>query len=153
VLSIDRLAKISLHTLAFNRHPEDIGDALKKHDVALSKLPFQPAIDFKDPVRSAITLEDYVYGAPDTVLDQQFRGTESLFNIEVVRNDRFAGMKRIAGRDAVSAPRVATPTTSGPQPTPAQTRKRFSSRRYFRTLANSALNPSATRRAAWSSNS
>jgi hypothetical protein len=39
LLAIDRLAKISLHTLASNRHPEDIGDALKKHDVALSKFP------------------------------------------------------------------------------------------------------------------
>ncbi len=35
---------------------------------------------------------------PDTVLDQQFRGTEPFFDVEVVRNDRFAGMKRIAGR-------------------------------------------------------
>src|SRR3954468_23615859 len=43
--------------------------------------------------------------------------------------------------DAISAPTVALPTISDPQPTPAQTRKRLSCGMYFRTLAKSALSP------------
>jgi hypothetical protein len=45
----------------------------------------------------------------------------------------------------MSAPMVALPTTSGPQPTPAQTRNRLSSGKYFRILAKSApQSPPAT---------
>jgi hypothetical protein len=48
------------------------------------------------PVRSTVSLENDVHGAPDTVLDQQFRGPESLLNIQVVRNDRLAPRMQLA---------------------------------------------------------
>ena len=81
LLPIERLPEIALHALPFNRHPEDVGDALQKYDIALGEFTFRPAVNFEHPVRSTISLENDVHGAPDTVLDQQFRGPESLLNI------------------------------------------------------------------------
>ena len=50
LLPIERLPEIAFHALPFNRHPQDVGDALQKYDIALDEFTFRPAINFEHPV-------------------------------------------------------------------------------------------------------
>src|SRR5262249_48608622 len=76
----------------------DVGDAAQEYDVALAELAFGAAVDLENAERNALAPEDDVHGAPDAVLNQQFRGAEPLLDFEMIRDHGFSGLQRISGR-------------------------------------------------------
>ena len=98
LLAIERLAEISFHALSFDRHAQDVGDTLQKDDIALGEFAFRPAIDLEHSVWLPISLQDHVHGTPDAVLHQEFGRAKALFDIQMVGDDRLAGVQRVSGR-------------------------------------------------------
>jgi hypothetical protein len=55
------------------------------------------AIDFEYAIRSPVSLKDHVHGAANAVLHQEFGRAKALFDIQMVGNDRLAGVQRVSG--------------------------------------------------------
>ena len=96
--------QFALILLLLDRHPEDVCGALQKRYVVFAKLAFGFAVDFQHAEWRAVALENDIHGTANAVLDQEFGRAKALFDIQMVRNDRFAGVQRVSGwRRHVSA--------------------------------------------------
>jgi hypothetical protein len=51
LLAIERMTKISFHSLPLDRHAEKVGNALQKHDVILGEFILRAAVDFEHTIR------------------------------------------------------------------------------------------------------
>src|SRR5262249_45607303 len=73
LLPIECLAKVLFHALALDCHAEDVGDPAQKYDIGFAEFAFGLAVHLENPKRSAVAAEDDVHGAPDAILNEQFR--------------------------------------------------------------------------------
>jgi hypothetical protein len=69
LLTIDRLAEISFHALSFDRHAQNVGNALQKHDITSGKFAFRLTVHLEHTIGSTVALKDHVHGTPNTMLN------------------------------------------------------------------------------------
>ena len=96
-MTVERVLQLELRSLLFDRHSEYVGGALQKRDVVFAELARRPAVDFQHAERRIVALQNDVHGAANAVFDQQFRGPEPLLVLEMVGDDRLAGVQGEAG--------------------------------------------------------
>ena len=151
---LDRGAQAGLDPLALDRHAQQVGRTLQEGDVVLGRT--RPRTGCRPRARRTACRRpagsrSSPAGCRSRASSSGVRNRSSCsrwFEITglPVRSAKPAG-------EARSAPTLATPTTSGPQPTPARTSRQSSDGRCSSTLQNSASSPSAASRAVWSSSS
>src|SRR6476659_4953237 len=90
--------KFALVLLLLNRHTEDIRSTLQESDVMLAELTFRSAVDFEHSKWQAIALQNDIHGTADSMLDEQFRSSKSLFIFEMIGNHGLAGLEGVASR-------------------------------------------------------
>ena len=129
LLAFERRFQVTFITLALNCHAEDVCGPLQEGEIVFDKFIVRLAVDLQNAKRLAVTLEDDIHCPLDAMLDQHLRGAKALLVFEMVGNDRLTRPQGKSSGNSMSAPMLATPTMQGSQPTPACTRRRFSSGR------------------------
>ena len=106
-------------TLALDRHAEKVRGALQERQVVLHEFVFRSAVYLQNSERLSVTLQDDVHGATDAVLLKHCGRSETLFDFEMIGNNRFAGSQGISRRrskisaDACDTDDSWTPPDSG----------------------------------------
>src|SRR6185312_7799232 len=78
--------QLALILLLLDGHAENVRGTLQKCNVMLTELTFGSTVDFKYAEWRAITLQNHIHRAANTVFYQQFGGTKSLLIFEMIGN-------------------------------------------------------------------
>src|SRR5579872_4073899 len=98
LMTIQCSLQFALVLLLLDRHTEDIGSTLQEGDVMLAELTFRSAVDLEHSEWQAIALQNDIHGTADSMLDEQFGSSKSLFIFEVIGNHGLTSLKGVTSR-------------------------------------------------------
>jgi hypothetical protein len=139
---------MALVPLALDRHPENVGGALKEREIILDELIARSAVDLENPERPTIALQDNVHGATNAMSDENLGRSETLLDFEMIGDHWSAGLQCKSGRrseirvDFGDADDAWVPTHAGPNQKSVLGRNIFE---HFAKLGSKALGGQARR--------